>query len=115
MDNLNEPEQAAENGTPQQAVGMWAAEEWVSWKNAKALLGRPRYGLARSRSDVLGKIRKDFATAGVVQSDEQILRVMTQSWLEAGSREQTTRADASDAALVQIARNFQSRTDAGRF
>ena len=56
---------------------------------------------------MLGKIRKDFATAGVVQSDEQILRVMTQSWLEAGSREQQ-RADASDAALVQIARNFQS-------
>ena len=61
------------------------------------------------RSDVLSKIRKDFTTAGVVQSDEQILRVMNQSWLEAQSQEQETRADAGDAALVQIARNFQAR------
>ena len=30
------------------------------------------------RSDVLSKIRKDFDAAGVVQSDEQILRVMNE-------------------------------------
>jgi hypothetical protein len=60
-------------------------------------------------SDVLGRVRGDLASVGVVQSDEQILGVMTQSWLEAGSQDQSTPADAVDAALVQIARNFQSR------
>jgi hypothetical protein len=34
---------------------------------------------------------------------------MNQFLLEAASHEQTARADASDAALVQIARNLQSR------
>ena len=36
------------------------------------------------RSDVLSKIRKDFDAAGVVQSDEQILRVMNELMLQAG-------------------------------
>ena len=61
------------------------------------------------RSNVLSKIREDFSAAGVVQSDEQILRVMNQFLLEAASHEQTAGADASDVALVQIARNLQSR------
>jgi hypothetical protein len=92
-------------------VGMWAAEKLgLADESAKAYSDDLAMGsLDLKRSDVLGKIRTDFTTAGVVQSDEQILHVMTQSWLEAGSQEHTTRADASDAALVQIARNLQSR------
>jgi hypothetical protein len=92
-------------------VGMWAAEKLgLAGESAKAYSDDLAIGsLDLKRGDVLGKIRKDFATAGVVQSDEQILKVMTQSWLEAGDPDHTPRADASDAALVQIARNLQSR------
>ena len=38
------------------------------------------------RSDVFSKIRKDFDAAGVVQSDEQILRVINELTLQAGSQ-----------------------------
>ena len=91
-------------------VGMWAAEKLgLVGESAEAYSNDLAMGtLDLKRSDVLSKIRKDFTAAGVVQSDEQILDVMTKSWLEAGSQEHTTRADASDAALVQIARNLQS-------
>jgi hypothetical protein len=92
-------------------IGMWVAEKLgLVGESAKAYSDDLGMGtLDVKRSDVLGKIRKDFASAGVVQSDEQILNVMNQSWLEAGSREHAARADASDAALVQIARNLRSR------
>ena len=91
-------------------VGVWAAEKLgLVGENAKAYsddLGMSALDL--KRSNVLSKIREDFSAAGVVQSDEQILRVMTQCWLDAGNQK-ARRADASDAALVQIARNLQSR------
>ena len=90
---------------------MWAAEKLgLVGESAKAYSDDLAMGtLDLKRSNVLSKIRKDFSDAGVVQSDEQILRVMNQFLLEAASQEQTARADASDAALVQIARNLQSR------
>ena len=91
-------------------VGMWAAE-----KLGLAGEGAKQYSddLAMSaldlkRSNVLSKVREDFRAAGVVQSDDEILRVMNQSLLVAASHEQTTGADASDVALVQLARNLQS-------
>jgi hypothetical protein len=92
-------------------LGMWAAEKLgLAGEAAKAYSDDLAMGtLDPERSDVLGKVRKDLAAAGVVQSDEQILRVMTQSWLEAGNHDQSAPADATDAALVQIARNFQAR------
>jgi len=40
----------------------------------------------------------------VAQSNEDILAVMNVCWLEAGN--QTETSDASDGALVQIARNL---------
>jgi hypothetical protein len=91
-------------------VGLWAAEKLgLVGDNAKAYSDDLAMGaLDFERSDVLSKIRKDFAAGGVVQSDEQILHVMNQSWLEAGSQQGTTPTDASDAALLQIARNLQS-------
>ncbi|HEX4987195.1 MAG TPA: ATPase inhibitor subunit zeta [Candidatus Binatia bacterium] len=91
-------------------VGIWAAEKLgLVGESAKAYSDDLAVGaLDVKRSDVLSKIREDFAAAGVVQSDEQIRRVMNQCLLEAGSQEQTTRADATDAALLQIARNLQS-------
>jgi hypothetical protein len=91
-------------------VGMWAAEKLgLVGESAKAYsdeLGMSALDLRRS--NVLSRLRDDFSAAGVVQSDEQILRVMDQCLLEAARQEQTTGADPSDAALVQIARNLQS-------
>ncbi|MBZ7927409.1 DUF1476 domain-containing protein (plasmid) [Ensifer adhaerens] len=87
-------------------VGIWAAdklaltgESAIAYSNELAMRA-----LDFERNDLLAIIRKDFEVAGVVQSDEQILDVMNLSWLEAGK--QTQRADASDVALVQIARNL---------
>ena len=59
------------------------------------------------RSDVLSKIRKDFDAAGVVQSDEQILRVMNELTLQAGSQMPGTRGGASDALTVLLARKLK--------
>jgi hypothetical protein len=91
-------------------VGMWAAEKLgLAGESAKTYSDDlAMSALDFKRSDVLSKIREDFAAAGVVQSDEQILVVMNQCLLEAGSQEQTTRASVTDAALLQIARNLQS-------
>jgi hypothetical protein len=91
-------------------VGIWAADKLgLVGENAKAYSDDlAMSALDFERSDVLGKIRKDFAAAGVVQSDGQILQVMNQCWLEAGSQECGARKDATDGALLQIARNLQS-------
>ena len=90
-------------------VGMWAAEKLgLVGESAKAYSNNlARGALEAECNDVLATLRKDFDATGVVQSDEQILSVMSQAWLKAGR--QTKRADASDVALVQIARNLQSR------
>jgi hypothetical protein len=61
------------------------------------------------RSDVFSKIRKDFNAAGVVQSDEQMLRVMSELMLEAAKQMQGRRGDAIDAAAATLARNLMSR------
>jgi hypothetical protein len=61
-------------------LGMWAAEKLgITGKDADAYSDALAVGtLDPERSDVLSKIRKDFDAAGVVQSDEQILRVMNE-------------------------------------
>ncbi|MDX0598929.1 DUF1476 family protein [Sinorhizobium medicae] len=90
-------------------VGIWAAEGLgLVGECAKAYsddLAMATFDL--EGSDVLSKIREDFNAAGVAHSDDQILCVMSQSWLEASDKRQTKRADASDTATVQIARNLQ--------
>jgi hypothetical protein len=92
-------------------VGMWAAEHLgLVGDAAKAYSDDLGLGtLDLKRSDVLGKIRNDFDAAGVFQSDEQILAVMTRCLMEAAGQEGSPGADATDAALVQIARSLQSR------
>ncbi|MBL0374558.1 DUF1476 family protein [Rhizobium sp. KVB221] len=88
-------------------VGMWAAEELgLVGESAEAYINDLAKGaLDFERNDVLAVIRKDFDAAGVVQSDEQISRVISQAWLAAGR--QTNSADAGDVALVQIVRNLK--------
>jgi hypothetical protein len=62
-----------------------------------------------NRRDVFSKIRKDFDTAGVAQSDEQILGVMTELTIRAGELMPGTRGESVDAAAVTLARNLMSR------
>jgi hypothetical protein len=92
-------------------LGRWVAEKL-------GLMGRDAeaysQALARStvdpgRSDVFSKIRKDFDTAGVAESDERILHVMTELTLKAGNLMPTARGDSLDAAAVTLARNLMSR------
>ena len=87
-------------------VGIWAAEKLaLADENAKAYSDELARGAADvNRNDILAIIRRDFDAAGVDQSDEDILAVMNVCWLEAGN--QTDTSDASDGALVQIARNL---------
>ena len=92
-------------------LGMWAAEKLgITGRDAEAHSDALAVGtLDPERSDVLSKIRKDFDAAGVVQSDEQILRVMNEFTLQAGSQMQVMRGDVSNAAAVMLARKLKSR------
>ncbi len=85
-------------------LGMWAAEKLgLVGENADAYstdLGMR----ALDYCDVVSKLREDFDAAGVAQSDDEIRRVMNESWLQASNGEGT--GDARDSATVQIARNL---------
>ena len=58
---------------------------------------------------MFSKIRKDFDSAGVVQSDDVILRVMNELMLQAANQMEGTRGDAPDAAAILLALNLTSR------
>ena len=92
-------------------LGRWAAEKLgITGRDADAYSDALARGtLDPERSDVFSKIRKDFDAAGVAQSDEQILRVMTELMLQAGNQMPVTRGGSLDAAAVMLARNLMSR------
>lgn len=92
-------------------VGIWAAKRLgLCDESAKSYSdGLATATLDLERNDVLSTVRADFLAAGVDHSDEQILCVMNQSWLDAGERRLAKRADASDVALVRIVRSLQSK------
>jgi hypothetical protein len=92
-------------------LGMWAAENLgLAGRDADAYADALAVGtLDPDGSDVFNKIRKDFDSAGVVQSDEQILRVMNELLLQAANQTQGTPGGAPDAAAVILARNLTSR------
>ena len=91
-------------------LGMWAAKKL-------GLLGESGEAYSRNlalntldiKGDVHAKLRKDFDSAGVIQSDEDIRRVMTEFWLQASLSGKSGGGDASDAATVQIARNLMQK------
>ena len=56
--------------------------------------------------DVLSKISMDFDAAGIEQSEEQIICVMNELMLQAGSQKPETRAGAPDAHAVMLARRL---------
>ena len=91
-------------------LGMWAAEKLgITGPDAVTYSDALAVGtLDPDHSDVFSKIRKDFAAAGVDQSDEQILTVMSDLMLEAGSRMRGTPGDPTDAAAVMLARKLKS-------
>jgi hypothetical protein len=92
-------------------LGRWAAEKLgITGRDADAYSDALARGTVDpERSDVFSKIRKDFDAAGVAQSDEQILHVMTELMLKAGNLMPTTRGGSPDAAAVMLARNLMSK------
>ena len=92
-------------------LGMWAAEKLsLVGRDAEAYADALAVGTVDpERSDVFSKIRKDFDAAGVVQSDDLILRVMNELMLQAANQMEATRGGAPDAAAVMLARNLMSR------
>jgi hypothetical protein len=90
-------------------LGMWAAEKLgITGEDAEAYSDALAVGtLDLERSDVFNKIRKDFDAAGVVQSDEQILRVMNEFTLQAGRQMPVTRGGAADALTVMLTRKLK--------
>jgi hypothetical protein len=92
-------------------LGTWAAEKLgIIGSDTEAYSDALAMGtLDPEHSDVFSKIRKDFDAAGVVQSDEQILRVMKELMLQAGSEMRVTRGGPPDAAAVMLARTLKSR------
>jgi hypothetical protein len=90
-------------------LGMWAAEKLgITGRDAEAYSDALAVDtLDPERSDVFSKIRKDFDAAGVVQSDEQILRVMNELTLEAGRQMPITRGGAADALTVMLTRKLK--------
>ena len=92
-------------------LGRWAAEKLgITGSKAEAYSeALARGALNHEGSDVFNKIRKDFDAAGVAQSDEQILRVMTELTLKAGNQMSLTRKDSVNATMVTLARKLMSR------
>lgn len=92
-------------------LGMWAAEKLgLTGRDAEAYSDALAVGtLDPARSDVFSQIRKDFDAAGVVQSDEQILRVVNKFTLQAGSQMPTTKGGASDALAVMLTKKLTSQ------
>ena len=90
-------------------LGMWAAGQLgLAGQDADAYSDALAVGtLDPERTDVFSKIRKDFDAKGVVQSDEQILRVMNEFMLQA--QMPALQGGALDAAAVMLARKLTSR------
>jgi hypothetical protein len=91
-------------------LGMWAAEKLgLAGPEADAYSDSLAAGAVDpERSDVLGKIREDFDAAGVIQSDEQILRVMDEFMLRA-AKQMPAKGASGDAAAVMLARKLTAR------
>jgi hypothetical protein len=92
-------------------LGKWAAEKLgMTGQDADAYSQALAAGTRDpERSDVFSKVRKDFDAVGVAQSDEEILSVMNELMLKAGSQMPVTRGSCLAAPAVMLARNLTSR------
>ncbi|WP_114945434.1 ATPase inhibitor subunit zeta [Microvirga calopogonii] len=89
-------------------LGRWAAEklgltgpELEAYSDTLA-----RATVDPERSDVFSKIRKDFDEAGITESNERILQVMTELTLKAGNLMPTATGNSVDGAAVALARKL---------
>lgn len=91
-------------------LGLWAAAKLgMTGRNAEAYSDALAVdALDRERSDVLSKIRKDFDAVGVIVSDEQLLRVMSEFTLQVGSQMPTTQGAATDAMTIMLMRKLKA-------
>jgi hypothetical protein len=91
-------------------LGIWAAEKLgMTGRDAETYSDALAVDtLDPDRSDVLSKIRKDFNAAGVIVSDEQLLRVMSKLTHQAGSQMPATQGGAADALTVMLVRKLKS-------
>ncbi len=85
-------------------------EEDSSTQQTPWYVGRGKIG-DQPRSDVLSKIRRDFDAVGVAQSDEQILRVLNELNLQAGSQMTSQRGGTSVALTVTLDRKLKPNKD----
>ena len=110
-DDLNSSDDWRKAVRRNKLLGMWAAEKLgITGRDAEAYSDALAVGtLDPERSDVPSKIREDFDAAGVVQSDEQILRVMNELTLQAGNQMPATRGGPSDALAAMLARQLKSQ------
>src|SRR5262245_11515105 len=92
-------------------LGMWAAEKLgLAADQADAYAKDLALAtLDAERNDALSRIRKDFERAGVLESDEQILRVMEDLMLQASAQVPTARGGSVDAAEVALKRKLTTR------
>lgn len=92
-------------------LGLWAAEKlgFVGDKADAYAKDLALAALDAERNDVLSQIRKDFGRAGVIQSEEQILRVMEDFMLQASAQVPTARRNSIDAAEVTLKRKLTTR------
>jgi hypothetical protein len=90
--------------------GIWAAEKLgMTGREAEAYSDALAVGtLDPEGGDVLTKIRKDFAAAGVVESEDEILRVLNEVTIQAGNQMPTMGGGASDAMAVMLAKKLKS-------
>jgi hypothetical protein len=90
-------------------LGMWAAEKLgITGRDAEAYSDALAVStLDAEPSDVFSKIRKDLDAAGVVQSDEQILRVINEITLQVGRQMPVTPGGAADALTVMLTRKLK--------
>ncbi len=91
-------------------LGLWAAEKLgLAGRDAEAYADTLAVDtLDPERSDMFTRIRRDFDAASVIQSDEQVLRVMKELYIRAAGETQGG-SDASDAARVMLARKLTPR------
>ncbi len=92
-------------------LGTWAAGKLgLVGRQAEAYADDLAVGtLDPERGDVFSKIRRDFDSAGVVHSDEQILDIMNKLMLQAAKQMPSTQGNAQDAAEIGLKRNITSR------
>ena len=92
-------------------LGRWAAEKLgITGSAADAYASAlARSALDPQGSDVFTKIRKDFDAAGVAETDEQVLTVMTELTVRAGTQLQGIQGSSLDGAEVMLKRKLMSR------